>query len=79
MQASNRIVTKPKNDTVVIEESNGQRYVWKMPNKSWHTFVFQNIQFEVRVTMTAYGTPLIRVRDVEHDRLILQEPVRPLI
>lgn len=79
MQTNNPIVTHRKNDTIMIEEENGQRYIWKMPNSSWHNFIFNNIRFEVQITRTVNGTPLIRFRDVECDRFILQEPLRPAI
>ena len=60
----------------MIEERNGQRYTWTMPNSSWHSFVFNNVEIEVRVVKTANGRPLITFRNMEYDRIIFQEPIQ---
>lgn len=72
----NLIVSKPVHNKVLIQEQSGKKYIWTMPNSSWHNFIFNNIQIEVRVTTTMQGTPLITFRDVEHNKLILQEPIQ---
>lgn len=76
MAPHNLTVSKTGHNKVLIQDRSGQKYIWTMPNSSWHNFIFNNLQIEVRVTITNYGTPLITFRDVEHNKLVLQEPVQ---
>jgi hypothetical protein len=72
----NSLVVEETMDKVILTDKHGHKFVWKMPNRGWYNFIFNNIQFEVRISKTQHGTTLLTFRDVESDTRIFQEPIQ---